>query len=67
MREVHSSHVAKIGYDAQTGDLFVTWDTGKTSAYAGVPAVLADDVMNAWSVGSALASSIKGQYEHRYV
>ena len=44
MREVHSSHVAKVGYDAETAELFVTWDSGKTSVYVGVPPTLAAEV-----------------------
>lgn len=67
MREVHSSHVAKVGYDAETAELFVTWDSGKTSVYVGVPPTLAAEVTNAWSVGKALSERVKGQYEHRYV
>ena len=38
MRSVFSSHVDRVGHDAQTGELFVQWDTGKTSVYTGVPA-----------------------------
>lgn len=67
MREVHSSHVDKIGYSAETAELLVVWDSGKTSVYSGVPSALADEVLNSWSVGSALSARIKGQYEHRYV
>jgi hypothetical protein len=67
MREVFSSHVSKAGYDAETGEMHVQWDSGKTSVYSGVPSALADEVLNAWSVGAALAARIKGQYEHRYV
>lgn len=67
MREVFSSHVNRIGYDAETGDLLVEWDSGKTSAYAGVSPQVADDVATNWSVGSALTEQVKGRYAHRYV
>ena len=66
MRGVFSSHVNKVGYDAEKQELFVEWDTGKTSVYSGVPAGLADSVSSGWSVGKALASEIKGKYAHRY-
>lgn len=63
LRDVYSSHVARIGYEG--GNLTVEWTTGKVSVYEGVPADLADEVMNAPSVGSALRG-IKGSYRHRY-
>ena len=66
MRSVYSSHVNQIGYDAETGELHVMWDTGKTSVYSGVPPEVADEVSNSWSVGKALTASIKGKYAHRY-
>jgi len=66
MRGVFSSHVRRIGHDAETKELVVEWDTGKTSIYEGVPAGVADSVANAWSVGTALRQQIKGAYKHRY-
>ena len=67
MREVYSSHVNKIGHDPKTNELWVEWDSGKTSVYSGVSAELADQVTNSWSVGSALRDQIKsGGYAHRY-
>jgi hypothetical protein len=67
MRSVYSSHVSKVGHDQETGELVVQWDNGKTSVYSGVPPDLADDVMNSWSVGSALTTRIKGAFPHRYL
>lgn len=66
MRDVYSSNVSSIGHDQQSGELWVTWDTGKTSIYSGVPSDVASSVMNDWSVGKALTGCIKGQFEHRY-
>lgn len=66
MVDVYSSHVARIGHDAQSGELHVEWDTGKMSVYSGVPAAVAEQVQNAWSVGSALREHVKGVYSHRY-
>ncbi len=65
MREVYSSRVSEIGYES--GKLIVRWAKGgKTSVYTGVPEQLANEVMNAPSVGSALRLSIEGQYPHSY-
>jgi hypothetical protein len=66
MRDVHSSHVSRIGYDAKTKELHVEWGTDKVSVYSGVPAGLADEVMNSWSVGKALTDQVKGKFGHRY-
>lgn len=65
-RAVYSSHVDRIGYDQQTKELRVKWDTGKTSVYSGVPPDVADTVSNSWSVGQALTQMVKGTYSHRY-
>jgi hypothetical protein len=66
MVEVDSSHVSRIGYSPPDQELWVDWDTGKTSVYQGVPPKLAANVMTSWSVGQALRTDIKGHYEHRY-
>ena len=67
MRGVFSGVVDKIGHDAETGELHVVWKGGKTSVYSGVPAATADAVSNAWSVGKAIHSEIKGKFPHRYL
>ena len=41
-KTVYSSHVSAVGYDSDTGELSVEWDTGKVSVYAGVPAEVAE-------------------------
>ena len=56
----------EIGYDDQTGEMLVTWQNGKTSAYGGVSEQLADEISRAPSVGEAINSQIKGVYGHRY-
>ena len=65
-KSVYSSHVDTVSYDDETQELSVKWDTGKTSVYAGVPPDTASQVMNSWSVGTALHQAVKGKYEHRY-
>jgi KTSC domain len=66
-QNVFSSHVASVGYDEATNDLLVEWKNGKTSAYAGVPEDLAQQVANAPSVGQMIHGLIKNNYPHRYV
>lgn len=66
MRDVFSSHVDRIGYDAEAEELTVEWKKGKTSVYSGVPADVAESVMNAFSVGQAIHNQIKSNYPHRY-
>ena len=66
MRQVFSSNVAEVGYDADTAELFVTWKSGKTSVYTGVPADVAQAAMTAYSVGQAIQQDIIPNYPHRY-
>ncbi len=71
MKPVFSDSVAAIGYDPETGALSVRWKDvrpGKptTSVYAGVTAEVAEQVMNAPSVGSAIHNFIKPNHQHRY-
>lgn len=66
MQSVHSTHVDRIGYAADTGELYVQWQGGKTSVYSGVPSGVAHDVTNAWSVGQAVREQIIPNYQHRY-
>jgi hypothetical protein len=65
-KSVYSSHVDTVSHNDETNELTVRWDTGKTSVYSGVPANLAKEVMDAWSVGTALHNQIKGKYDHHY-
>lgn len=67
MKDVFSSHVNQIGYDAEKSELHVAWDTGKRSVYSEVPQDVAHGVMNNWSVGSAIREQIKPNYQHRYL
>ena len=67
MRDIFSSHVGRVGYSPDTQELFVEWQgTGKTSVYSGVPQAVANQTMNAWSVGKALKENVKDVYPHRY-
>ena len=66
-QSVFSSNVDLVGYNDSTGELEITWKSGKVSAYAGVSEELALQVANAPSVGQAINSMIKNQFGHRYV
>lgn len=66
MQSVYSSNVNRVGHDPETGELHVQWQGGKTSIYSGVPAALASDVAQSWSVGKAVREQIIPNYEHRY-
>lgn len=67
MKSVFSDRVSQIGYDADTSELVVIWkNNGRRSIYSGVPSDIADEVMRAPSIGSALNADIIGQFNHRY-
>lgn len=67
MKQVYSSHIEAIGYDPDTAELHVQFKAGKKAAYADVPADIAQQVMNATSIGSALNLLVKNVYEFSYI
>lgn len=59
LQAVESSNVAKVGYDPDTERFAVQFKrTPGVYVYAGVSAKVADGVLNATSVGSAVQSSL---------
>ena len=64
MKPVFSSHIASIGYG--DGELHVTYKNGKTSIYSGVPTDVANGVLGAPSIGTAIHATVRGKYDHRY-
>jgi hypothetical protein len=56
-----------IGYDSDSEEMTVTWNSGRVSVYSGVSEDVARSVANAASVGEAINMQIKGKYQHRYV
>jgi hypothetical protein len=64
--DVLSSRVQRVGYDADASNLYVTWASGRTSRYRGVPADTADEFTRSWSVGSAV-NSMLSSYPMDYV
>ena len=65
-KSVYSSNVESVGYDSEAKELIVTWKRGKRSVYSGVPEELAEQLVNAASVGSMLRTEIIPYYGHRY-
>lgn len=64
-KNVFSSMVTAVGYDAEKAELYVTWaKSGKISVYAGVPEGVALDLSNAPSVGIMVNTEIKPYYQH---
>lgn len=67
MRSVYSDAVDEIGYDDETKELHVVWKrNGRRSVYSGVPPEVAEETMNAPSVGQALRNSVQNTYAHGY-
>lgn len=66
-QDVFSSMVSSVGYDDEAGVMFVTFNTGKTYAYQGVPEDVARDTANAASVGEYINAEIKGRYSYRRI
>lgn len=62
---VKSSNVAAIGYDAGTERFGVQFKSGATYHYSGVAQKVADEIMSAESVGSAVhARLVKGGFAY---
>jgi hypothetical protein len=65
-QSVFSSTVSEVGYDSDSGELLVTWKSGKISVYQGVPEAKALEGANAPSVGEWVNDEIKPYYNHSY-
>ena len=66
MKEVFSSNVSSVGYDAEKKELYVTWSGGKTSVYEDVPPDVGEQAQTSWSVGTFLRQNVRDQFKHRY-
>lgn len=66
MKSVFSSHVSKVGYDAGSKELEIEFKNGKTAVYQDVPSDVANLVVNAPSVGSAIHTFLKGRFAFGY-
>ena len=67
MKTVFSSMVKQIGYNPDAQELFVKFKNDKIAVYQGVPQDVANLVVDAPSVGTALNQFIKGRYGFGYV
>ena len=66
-QSVYSEMVESVGYDPDTGELFVTFISGSEYVYEGVPEEVALNLANAASVGGMMNSDIKGRYPYRRI
>ena len=64
-KNVFSSMVQSVSYDSDTQTMIITFNNGKSYAYADVPEDVAGDLSNAASVGEFMNSEIKGRYSYR--
>jgi len=64
-QDVYSSMASSISYDADSQTMVITYNSGKSYAYANVPETVARDTANAASVGDAINANIKGRYSFR--
>jgi KTSC domain len=67
MPAVDSSAILRIRYQPQGETLLVTFITGKTYAYDGVPASLYDAFLAADSYGQFFNAHIRDRYSYRAV
>jgi len=64
MQDVTSSHIAAVGYNAETRELYITFKkTGDTWSYLDVPVEIAHAFMHADSKGGYLANHIRPHFK----
>jgi hypothetical protein len=61
-RDVNSTNVRSVGYDATTETLEVEFHGGGTYRYTGVPESVYEKLMAATSIGRAVREIIVGHY-----
>lgn len=62
MISVSSSNLDAVGYEK--GTLYVRFKNGSLYSYSGVPEYIYNELMNASSKGSYLATYVKGHYPY---
>lgn len=67
MTPVNSSNLSAVGYDRSTRVLYISFNSGSTYAYDGVPEHVYIGLMNATSKGSYHAAYIKNSYPYRRI
>lgn len=63
-KAIKSSNIVSVGYDAGTETLEVEFKGGRIYRYMAVPAAKHAEMMEAESIGSFLATQIKGHHEY---
>ncbi len=64
MQPVNSSNIAAVGYDAESGTVYVQFLNGAIYAYKGVPEHEFENLRTAPSVGSYLNRNYKNVYPY---
>lgn len=64
---VKSSNIKAVGYDPKSKTLEVEFNSGSTYQYFEVPASIYNDFMDASSLGSFFAESIKNKFNYEKV
>ena len=67
MKQVFSSHVHAVGYDAGSNELHVEYKNGKRFVYKDVDQEKARNVMNGHSIGQAIHKHVRGQHDHEEI
>jgi hypothetical protein len=62
MLPVQSSNIEAIGFNDESGTLYVQFHGGSTYSYANVPAEVVQGLIGAASKGSYFAQKIKNKY-----
>ena len=62
MIPVESSNLSSVGYE--NGTLYVSFHSGSTYSYSGVPFQVFQNLLNAYSKGEYFAANIKNVYPY---
>jgi hypothetical protein len=65
MQDVQSSALRSVGYDGGQQTLVITFQSGSTYEYGGVPRKVYEELMRAPSKGTYFNAHVKGQYSYR--
>jgi len=66
MRSVFSSHINQIGFDEEAGELHVNFADGSHVVYSDVSDRVAQQVLQAPSIGQALHEGVRGRFKFHY-
>ena len=67
LRNVLSSNIDSVGYDANTNTLLVRFKRGALYGYEGITPDIYNGLLTATSIGKYFASVIKGRYPYKEV